>query len=782
MPRVKAPQRRNWLYRRRLLLSPSVENSSLKELIEADGGSITLWHTPESGTPGLNAVTGAEDLTLTGTADGYTTGDAGQPLLTMSSSDTLTAESSFRSGTYFEELHTDMQFWFAFAWDVNGGTSTWQVLGETATGANIGYRIRKHQTGAGGEIYLHDGTINRNCPWALSEYGDFDNTASPNNLTNIVIVQFNIKDGWMETWVNGRNQRTQSWQRRDTSALTFPASTSPASTTVPFRCSADGNIAIMSGTGILSDHAIHRLTMYGRGLTWDEANTTDTYAQYMESWRVTPEETGLGAGLRVTGCFESAPTLKLYNDSNRNSKGSLLKNSGELELDDEGWCTYRFNGGLSDDTTYWVEAEYSDGTIDVRRARVKTLPTARDGIKLGFGSCWRFDPALDFSNAISLESASRPFIHDIASTAPDIFTTVGDDGYYDNMWEDLGNTAPIDTNADFQTTHEYIFARRQKLDELFSKVGFQYGPFSDHEYLENDTFGADATAATIAAAQNHWTQRVGQTFSLAPDNMYRSWQTPGITWISLDTRTEAETGVQLTSSGQRTQLDTDVQAAVGRDDLIILMCEFAWDEGETPSPPGSWNNFSSERQTIFNILADAGVRDRIICVYGDQHAGGVALDGTDQGQWDTNSLVVPIGILASRMNSPNAGSASGATTHPNYYDSGNGHWMEVDLNDSTTQFSFDYDAESSGPFTATETLTFGNGATATLDTLEDNGTTGRMWCTLLTGSKPSDNDTISGGTSGASANVDGGTPWAIDVTITPHENAVTKGPYSRTLG
>jgi len=67
---------------------------------------------------------------------------------------------------------------------------------------------------------------------------------------------------------------------------------------------------------------------------------------------------------------------------------------------------------------------------------------------------------------------------------------------------------------------------------------------------------------------------------------------------------------------------------------------------------------------------------------------------------------------------------------------------------------FNYDNEASGPFSEGETLTFGNGATATLVVLQDNGTTGTMYCELLSGTAPPDNNSITGGTSSATADVD----------------------------
>ena len=60
------------------------------------------------------------------------------------------------------------------------------------------------------------------------------------------------------------------------------------------------------------------------------------------------------------------------------------------------------------------------------------------------------------------------------------------------------------------------------------------------------------------------------------------------------------------------------------------------------------------------------------------------------------------------------------------------------------------------PFVRGETLTFTSPAgTAYLSFLRDDGTTGRMQVRMLTGSVPTDNSTITGGTSGATALVNG---------------------------
>ncbi len=80
-------------------------------------------------------------------------------------------------------------------------------------------------------------------------------------------------------------------------------------------------------------------------------------------------------------------------------------------------------------------------------------------------------------------------------------------------------------------------------------------------------------------------------------------------------------------------------------------------------------------------------------------------------------------------------------------------------------YRFQYDAEAGGPFTIGETLTFTSPAgTARLAELYDNGTTGFMYIgTMLTGTVPADNSTITGGTSSATAAVNGSVSIDIDL-------------------
>lgn len=72
---------------------------------------------------------------------------------------------------------------------------------------------------------------------------------------------------------------------------------------------------------------------------------------------------------------------------------------------------------------------------------------------------------------------------------------------------------------------------------------------------------------------------------------------------------------------------------------------------------------------------------------------------------------------------------------------------------------FNYDTEGgTGSWSEAASVTFGNGATAQLLAVKDDGATGTMWVQLLTGDAPADNDTITQGTINA---LIAGTPTAF---------------------
>lgn len=80
-------------------------------------------------------------------------------------------------------------------------------------------------------------------------------------------------------------------------------------------------------------------------------------------------------------------------------------------------------------------------------------------------------------------------------------------------------------------------------------------------------------------------------------------------------------------------------------------------------------------------------------------------------------------------------------------------------------YRFQYDTESGGPFVVGETLTFATpSGTARLAEIYDNGTTGFMYISeILSGVVPTDNSTITGGTSSATAAVNGTVSNDIDL-------------------
>lgn len=105
-------------------------------------------------------------------------------------------------------------------------------------------------------------------------------------------------------------------------------------------------------------------------------------------------------------------------------------------------------------------------------------------------------------------------------------------------------------------------------------------------------------------------------------------------------------------------------------------------------------------------------------------------------------------------------------------DTSNATTIEIPAGITTQKIDlwFNYDTELNGPFIVGEPLTFGNGATATLRTLVDNGTSGTMYCTYIAGTTPPDNNSITGGTSSATAAVNeatGAKKSTLTITQTP---------------
>lgn len=88
---------------------------------------------------------------------------------------------------------------------------------------------------------------------------------------------------------------------------------------------------------------------------------------------------------------------------------------------------------------------------------------------------------------------------------------------------------------------------------------------------------------------------------------------------------------------------------------------------------------------------------------------------------------------------------------------------------------FQYDNEAVAAFTVGETLTFGNGATAVVAEVLDQGTSGRLIVGPITGTPPPDNNSITGGSSGATANVNGAVAATINTRMLTLATDLTTG-------
>ena len=615
--------------------------------------------------PGYNRVTSNADFSLVGTVDGYAVVEDGLEVVQLSAGDRLEANSGFGAGTYYKEIDENTQFWVLIYWNPRGDTTPWQVGWQTANGANPGLRIRIDGPGAiGNSIQIRDssGSVTVPIPSAVLPSGDWDNT-----IGNTLLVQVDVPNEFIEVWQNNRSQRNASFNRRSLSALSWGAT--PTANAIDAQIDLNGDVMFMSGTGILTEEQIERLMRYGKCLSWDDLTNDDAAPRFQNSWRADPDSTSV----KVVGNFDSDPNLRIYTEINRTTRGSLVASSGTLTRDAQGWCNYTFTG-LDPDTRYQVFAEYSTGEQDARRMQLKTLPASRN-LTIVAAGCYELDPDIAIGASLSVDSIEKSVFQGVYNADADLFVSTGDDGYYDNIWTaNLAQAGLPTTVADFQLCHAEVF-HEMKANQFFERINAVAGAFSDHDAYGNDLWGDEVTNA--AGAKAHLEQRYGRTYPLA-GSLYYSWNVgSGITFIALDTRTESDEGVQLTSTAQRTQFSSDLQAAVARRDLIVLFSEFAWDSGETPAPGHSWENYPAERTDIFNRIVAADANERILCLFGDHHATGVDIDGVDQGGFDSGGICRPPGILASRMNHTAAGSAAAANVFPDYYDNGAGHHTRI---------------------------------------------------------------------------------------------------------
>ena len=110
------------------------------------------------------------------------------------------------------------------------------------------------------------------------------------------------------------------------------------------------------------------------------------------------------------------------------------------------------------------------------------------------------------------------------------------------------------------------------------------------------------------------------------------------------------------------------------------------------------------------------------------------------------------------------------------YDSWTGSTFTLSntLGTAGASHTLNYDNEASGPFTLGETLTFGGGGTAELlnfiDGLGAGTDEGRMVVRMISGSVPADNESITGGTSSATGDVNG-TPGSGRRLLVVHRQA-----------
>ena len=655
--------------------------SSFTPATLADSLTVDWWYAPTASNPGYDAVAESEIFTRTGTPTGYFTGPRGQEIVRTPTSGAHYAK--LNAGTFssianpWKYLDNTSKFWLFFLWNPRG--SVVNTNGFFWNGGNNnstpGLRVYGYSTGdivctiSDDEVHGYTGA---------DVCHNFDA-----NLTNAYLIQFDLSVPYMNFWSNSHAAYAAGSSYRVITSAVWDSSESTHSTEQfqigsglvgGYYC--QGDLMAAGGRGVLTDRQAAALLNYGRGLRYSDLSETafsetDFYRGIVDS------DDAAGQKIRIAGKYDYDPTLKLYlQGADKHTRGSLV-DTKVLTKDENGRASATFTG-LTNATDYHLVTEYG-GVESLLEGRYKTLRSGFDGTKFVAAGCWDFE-----SSSVALKSVYAVAWQNIRNRQPDFVVTLGDDIYGDTTWtRELSESGVPETRAEMEQVADNQEPRWQ-LQNAARSLMWNIGCQSDHDLMDNDQ---EYDASNMAAAVQYTRDRYGNLDYAASGKLYRSWRTPGLTWISLDTRTEMENGVQMMSATQIAWFRTQLDAAVGRGDFIMILSEKPFLPGGTPGPQ-SWAYtptpaFQTQRTALFDHIVGSGASDashnQCLILCSDYHATAVD-DGTNQSGFDTGGVTVIPTVLASRLRHGFGESGSGGWSE--YFYNTEGGYMLITLADS----------------------------------------------------------------------------------------------------
>jgi hypothetical protein len=320
--------------------------------------------------------------------------------------------------------------------------------------------------------------------------------------------------------------------------------------------------------------------------------------------------------------------------------------------------------GLSPDTVYHYAVEV-DGTLDVvRTGRFSTMPEGPSSFTVAVSAC-----AYTGSNGVVFDT--------IREREPLLFLSTGD-LHYANI--------DRDNAARFRATYDRVLTAPAQ-SALYRATSVAY-VWDDHDYGGND---ADRTSASRPAAQRVYRENVPHHDLPAGTDegaVYQSFVVGRVRFIMTDTRSERDPQTtpdgpdkRMISTAQERWFTDELRQARDAGQVVAWVSPTPW-IGPARHGSDTWAGYATARQRLADIIADAGVAERLVMLAGDAHM--VALDDGRNTDYSTvGGAGFPL-LQAAALDRP-GGTKGGPYSHGEF--PGAGQFGELEVRDDGTDIA-----------------------------------------------------------------------------------------------
>jgi phosphodiesterase/alkaline phosphatase D-like protein len=271
--------------------------------------------------------------------------------------------------------------------------------------------------------------------------------------------------------------------------------------------------------------------------------------------------------------------------------------------------------GLSPGARYHYAVEVGGALVTERAGQFRTIPSGPASFVLALGSCTQLG-----SNGSVFDR--------IREAAPDLFLVTGDFAYED-FW--TNDRSAFRAMYDTQLT-------TPAMNALVRSVPVAY-IWDDHDFGPND---ADSTAASRPAAQVVYRQAVPHPSLPAgsgPEPIYQSFTMGRVRFVLTDARSAKspkgdpdDADKTMLGSRQMAWLGEQLTAASAAGQVVVLVTSLPWN-GAPAAGADDWSGYTTERRRIADMIAAAGLTDRLLMIAGDAHM--VAIDDGTNSDFST---------------------------------------------------------------------------------------------------------------------------------------------------